>query len=69
MALNEDGEVGIKYLDFENRVRFAVTTTVDETADGLWVTGLPEGKATIIVKGQNFVAEGSEVEATDERSQ
>lgn len=60
LALNDQGDVGIRYLDSDDRVRFARTTTIDEDASGLWVTGLPE-QVRIIIKGQDFVANGTQV--------
>ena len=63
LTLNDDGDVGIRYIDSGNIVRFARTETVDEDSNGIWVIGLPD-QARIIVKGQDFVAEGAEVEPT-----
>ena len=60
MALGDDGETGIRYVDADNRVRFAATRQVDETDQGLWVTGLPQ-TARIIIEGQDFVSVGSDV--------
>jgi multidrug efflux system membrane fusion protein len=50
----------VRYVDAENRVRFAPTTQVDESETGLWLSGLPD-VANIIVEGQDFVSIGSEV--------
>lgn len=63
LALNETGTIGVRYLDSDDRVRFAPTTTIDEDEDGLWVTGLPD-RSRIIVKGQDFVANGTQVTPT-----
>ncbi len=60
MALGDNGETGVRYVDADNRVRFAATRQVDETDAGLWVTGLPQ-VARIIVEGQDFVSVGSDV--------
>jgi len=68
LSLNANGEVGVKYLDYENRVRFAVTSTIDETSSGIWVTGLPS-TSKIILKGQDYVAIGAETIPTDESAQ
>jgi len=68
LSLNVEGDVGIKYLDRDNRVQFAVTETIDETTEGIWVTGLPD-PAEIILKGQDYVAIGTETTPTDERDQ
>lgn len=65
LALNADGDVGVKYLDYENRVQFAPTETIDETSNGIWVTGLPKN-SKVIVKGQDYVAIGSETTPTEE---
>jgi len=67
-ALNDNGNVGVKYLDENDIIRFATTKTIDETSDGVWVTGLPD-TARIIIKGQDFVAVGVQAEGTDEYAQ
>ena len=63
LALDETGTIGVRYLDYDDRVSFAPTTTIDEDEDGLWVTGLPD-TTRIIVKGQDFVANGTQVTPT-----
>jgi len=68
IALNDGGLVGVKYLDENDIVRFAGTETVDETTEGVWVTGLPE-RTRIITKGQNYVATGTTTSPTDESLQ
>ncbi len=68
MAINDNGIVGVKYLDSSETVRFAQTITVDETGDGVWVTGLPD-TTRIIVKGQDYVAVGTKTTPTDESLQ
>lgn len=65
LSLSPNGDVGVKYLDYDNKVRFAKTDTIDETSSGIWVTGLPQ-TAQIILKGQDFVAIGSEVAPSEE---
>lgn len=59
LSLNTDGTIGIKYLE-NGIVRFAEVSTVDETNEGVWVTGLPD-PVKIIIQGQDFVATGTEV--------
>jgi multidrug efflux system membrane fusion protein len=68
MALDENGEVGVRYLSVDNIVQFARTTTIDENDNGLWVTGLPD-EARVIIQGQDFVSVGTEVDAVSETSQ
>ncbi len=60
LAIADNGDVGIRYLDASNIVRFATVKTIDEDANGLWVTGLPES-TRIITQGQDFVSVGMEV--------
>ncbi len=67
-ALNDNGIVGIKYLDENDIVRFTATETIDETSDGVWVKGLPD-HVRIILKGQDYVASGAQAKATDEYAQ
>lgn len=60
LALDDFGQVGARYVDEDNIVRFAVLNTIDEDSDGVWVTGLPN-TTRIIIEGQNFVSDGMEV--------
>jgi len=61
LTLDSDGSLGIRYVDYNNRVGFAVVNQIDEDADGIWVTGLPDS-ARIIVQGQDYVSVGTEVD-------
>lgn len=62
LGLNDAGEVGIKYLDSENRVQFAPIHIIEESADALWVTGLPE-QVRLITLGHAYVSAGQIIEA------
>ncbi len=64
LALNDTGNVGIRYVDGSDVVRFAQVKTIDEDAAGIWVTGLPEN-TRVIVEGQDFVDVGMTVEAVE----
>lgn len=64
LGLSDQGQMGVRYLDEENIVHFTNVTTIDEDAKGIWVTGLPE-QTRIIVKGQEYVAIGTQVDAKD----
>lgn len=61
LSLSDTGNVGIRYLDSSDVVRFADVKTIDEDSGGLWVTGLPE-KIRIIIEGQDYVSVGMTVE-------
>ena len=64
LALNDTGNVGIRYVDGSDIVRFAQVKTIDEDPAGIWVTGLPDS-TRVIVEGQDFVAIGMTVEAVE----
>jgi len=61
VSLNDDGILGAKFLEF-GVVQFAPVSTIDESPEGIWVTGLPN-TVDLIVQGQDFVAVGIEAEA------
>ena len=65
LTLDDAGNVGIKIVDDEGKVRFVVADIALSGADGVWVAGLPD-TATIITVGQGFVADGSFVNAVPE---
>lgn len=60
LTLNDDGSVGVRYLDNDDIVHFAAVETIDEDANGVWVTGLPD-ITRIITQGQDFVGIGTKV--------
>lgn len=61
MALGENGEIGIKTVNTENRVEFHPVEIVSTDTNGAWVIGIPDG-ARVITLGQGFVNAGDEVE-------
>lgn len=61
LTLDGRGQVGVKSVGKEDRVQFHPVTLVRTQADGVWVAGLPE-HVRVIVQGQNFVAQGENVE-------
>ena len=61
ISLNDEGELGVKVL-IDTKVKFSNIQIVEDTVDGLWVTGLPE-KATVITVGQEYVINGQIVNA------
>ena len=64
LTLADSGNVGIRYVDSANIVRFAETKTIDEDETGIWVTGLPDD-IRVIIEGQDFVSVGMEVDVSD----
>ncbi len=62
ITINEEGQFGIKAVDEQGKVIFYSAEMVDDTSDGIWVTGLPQ-KLDIITLGSAYVKEGHKVEA------
>lgn len=60
LTLDNKGSVGVRYLDDDDIVQFTAVKTIDEDANGIWVTGLPDN-TRIITQGQDFVAVGTKV--------
>ncbi|HVY89373.1 MAG TPA: efflux RND transporter periplasmic adaptor subunit [Hyphomonadaceae bacterium] len=57
LTLDEQGRIGVRYLDVGGIVSFAPADVVDETADGTWIAGLPR-EALIVAEGQDNVKPG-----------
>ncbi len=60
MVLDSAGRQGVRYVLADGRVAFAPVTIVEETHDGVWVTGL-SGPVQLITVGQSYVADGQKV--------
>ena len=60
LTLLDDGTVGVKAVDNENKVTFYSTKTIKDTIDGMWVSGLPE-KVNLIVSGQEYISIGEKI--------
>jgi multidrug efflux system membrane fusion protein len=60
LTLDERGVIGVRIVDEKKRARFVPVKIIADSADGVWVSGLPK-RATIITVGQEYVAEGQEV--------
>jgi len=60
LVLDSAGRQGVRYVDAGGRVAFAPVTVVEETPQGIWVTGL-SGPVNLIVVGQSYVADGQKV--------
>lgn len=62
LALDENGEIGIKTVAGDDTVRFNHIEVVKSSNNGMWIAGLPEA-ARIITVGQGFVQPGDKVRA------
>lgn len=61
-TLNDDGVIGLRAVDNNDRVVFHPVTIVEDAPEGAWVTGLP-GVVRLITVGQEFVSDGQKVSA------
>jgi multidrug efflux system membrane fusion protein len=57
LTLDDQGRIGVRYLDVGGVVSFAPADVVDETAEGTWIAGLPR-EALIVAEGQDGVKPG-----------
>jgi multidrug efflux system membrane fusion protein len=57
LTTDEQGRLGVRYLDLGGVVSFAPADVVDQEVDGVWVSGLPQ-EALIIAEGQTDVRVG-----------
>ena len=60
LTLLDDGTVGVKAVNNENKVTFYPTKTIKDTIDGMWVSGLPE-KVNLIISGQEYISIGETI--------
>jgi multidrug efflux system membrane fusion protein len=60
LTTDEQGRIGIRYLDVGGVVSFAPADIVEESEDGAWVTGLPD-EAQLVAEGQEGVRPGMRV--------
>jgi multidrug efflux system membrane fusion protein len=64
MTLNDDGQLGVRIVE-DGLVRFVPVRMLRDTANGVWLAGLPE-VADVITVGQEFVTDGVAVQVTYE---
>jgi multidrug efflux system membrane fusion protein len=63
LTLDDDGVLGVRTVAEDNIVKFMPVTLLRDTAEGVWVTDLPE-TVDIITLGQEFVVDGVRVAPT-----
>ena len=61
LALDDVGDIGVRILDANDRVRFVNVSVLKDAIDGVWVRGLPD-PAKVITVGQELVTSGQQVE-------
>jgi multidrug efflux pump subunit AcrA (membrane-fusion protein) len=60
LLLSDAGTLGVRAVTDNNIVEFLPIKIIEDTEDGVWVTGIPN-LTQIIVRGQGFVENGQEV--------
>jgi multidrug efflux system membrane fusion protein len=63
LTLDDDGTLGVRTVTQENAARFVPVTLLRDTINGVWVAGLPD-EVAVIVLGQEYVTDGVPVEVT-----
>ena len=66
LVLDAAGRQGVRYVQADGRVAFAPVTVLEETPQGMWVSGL-SGPVNVITVGQSFVADGQKVRVAQAR--
>ena len=65
LALDDEGRVGVRTLDHDNRVVFNLVKIINDEGGSVWITGLPE-VATLITVGQELVVPHQQVDVVVE---
>lgn len=66
LVLDSAGRQGVRYVLPDNRVAFSPVTVLEETPQGMWVSGL-KGSVNVVTVGQSFVADGQKVRVAQVR--
>jgi multidrug efflux system membrane fusion protein len=64
VTLNQDGVLGVRAVDKDNKVMFLSVDLIDDATDAIVLTGVPEG-TKIIISGQDFVVDGEVVNVVE----
>ena len=61
LTLQDDGTIGVKTINENNKVVFYPINKEIDTIDGMWVSGLPD-KVRLIITGQEYITSGQIVD-------
>ena len=64
LIVNDQGGLGLKVLDDEDRVQVVDVSILEAGTTGIWIIG-PHGELRLITSGQGFVPDGTQVNAVD----
>ena len=60
LTLNDEGKLGVKLVNNQNKVEFHPADIISDEPDGVWLGGLPQ-TIRVITVGQEYVREGDPV--------
>ena len=63
LLLSDEGDLGVRVVDDKDEVVFLPIKIIEDTNDGIWVTGIPN-LSKLIVLGQGFVKNGEKVQTS-----
>lgn len=64
LSLSDQGKLGIRVVNNKNEVEFQAIKILEDTTEGLWISGLPL-EARIITLGQEYVFQGQTVKVKE----
>jgi membrane fusion protein, multidrug efflux system len=64
LTISSNGDIGVRSVGANNRVGFVPVSVVEDQQSQMWVAGIPD-RARVIIRGQDFVRDGQEVEAVE----
>jgi multidrug efflux system membrane fusion protein len=64
LTISSNGDIGVRTVSAGNKVGFIPVEVIEDEQSLMWVGGLHDG-VRVIVRGQDFVREGQEVEAVE----
>lgn len=65
ITLEDDGQIGLRVIDAENKVEFVPIEILAQTKQGFWVSG-PDSGMRVITVGQEYVVSGETVEPIED---
>jgi multidrug efflux system membrane fusion protein len=63
LLLSDEGILGVRKVNANNIVEFLPITIIEDTENGVWVSGIPNS-TNLIVRGQGFVENGQTVQVS-----
>ncbi len=64
VTLDADGRLGVRAVDSNSRAMFLAVDLIDDATEAIVLTGVPEG-TRIIISGQDFVADGDQLNVVE----